>query len=460
MYIFQDKRILFLFAIVVLFFVAGVRLFSASSNGIIDEKEIKFAFQKRGIVDVRSFGANGDGLLDDTEPLNRAIKFVFDNGGGKLKIHDGIFLISSPLKMYSGVQLIGVGAGVSIIKADSSWVGAGMLQFNNPTQNAIIESLTIDGNKSENPFKKHFGLDGYTGHSVVSNLIVKSVEVKNTSEHGIAFAAGVTNVIFDGCNVHHNGDINHAAGIYTSGASNIAFHNCIFENNYEHGLYLGGRDFFLANCTAKYNGGVGISLRGTGSSVIGCLITENGARLDVSGGGMSVHANGDTFIKNITVKQNIIRNNSAIDREVAFTKVENLVFTDNLVGDRSSSPRTILIDSNCKNILIDSNIIQGGAALIRIQGTFIEDISIKNNILRGTGATNIYGIVISNKLGSDIKNIIITGNTILLVNDAIYIYRSVGVKGNIFCRDNNFKEIGRYKVYDTAKDIDNCTQNP
>ena len=104
---------------------------------------------KGGQVNVKTYGAVGDGVTDDTAAFIAALKSVAEAGGGMCLVPEGTYLISASgistgghrPSVLSGVHLMGAGRGASILKL------AGM-----PTNHLLqcdgdnwsVENLTFD----------------------------------------------------------------------------------------------------------------------------------------------------------------------------------------------------------------------------------------------------------------------------------------------------------------------------
>ncbi len=63
---------------------------------------------QRGLYNVMEFGAKGDGITDDTEPIQRALNAAYWDGGGVVKMPTGRFLVKTHLVIPSNVTLEGV----------------------------------------------------------------------------------------------------------------------------------------------------------------------------------------------------------------------------------------------------------------------------------------------------------------------------------------------------------------
>ena len=99
-------------------------------TGANSTNPIKRTLQQRldDRVSVRSFGAKGDGITNDTESLQRAIDQLYINDATKtnpssrvvLHLEAGVYLISDTIKLPPFATLIGAGPGKTIIKQSTS----------------------------------------------------------------------------------------------------------------------------------------------------------------------------------------------------------------------------------------------------------------------------------------------------------------------------------------------------
>lgn len=71
---------------------------------------IKNATKLRDLINVKDFGAVGNGIVDDTDAIQAAINEAAARGGGEVRFHAGQFRITSQLSVTtSGIRLIGEG---------------------------------------------------------------------------------------------------------------------------------------------------------------------------------------------------------------------------------------------------------------------------------------------------------------------------------------------------------------
>lgn len=71
-------------------------------------------------VSVKSFGAIGNGVADDTAAIQNTINFVSAAGGGRVIIPAGTYNISAVLTVPSGVDIVGAGSAATIIRATNT----------------------------------------------------------------------------------------------------------------------------------------------------------------------------------------------------------------------------------------------------------------------------------------------------------------------------------------------------
>lgn len=137
----------------------------------------------------QQFGAEGDGVTDDTASINAAISYLNGIGGGILFFPSGTYLLDGPntgaggIALLSNVSLLGSGRGATVIRsADNSGVpcivGTSITNFS-------IEDLTADGNRANQTVLTHAISIPNTSNGLLSNL-----HVMNSGAYGIAAQVG------------------------------------------------------------------------------------------------------------------------------------------------------------------------------------------------------------------------------------------------------------------------------
>jgi hypothetical protein len=305
-------------------------------------------------IDVKQFGAIGDGIADDTLAIQKALTFGI---GRIVLISNGIYLISSSLSA-SGNEI----TGNAIIKASASFAGNEMLM---PHNKVSIEGIkfdcnnyaicaigdsddcsSIDINNCEfTGTKRNVGEGNFAMNSCVY-LTGKVVNMTNSKvydnlSHGARLYPKVANSIanVDNCEFNNNGSttegseviacglahygggengllydkvsvsncyaVNNAnTGLALHGCNNVTIDNCVSKENKEHGICLmDGKNGVISNCLCDTNKEFGIRIQGDYSTTAetwhgykNCVITGN----NIIGNGIYI----DEDIENIEVTNN------------------------------------------------------------------------------------------------------------------------------------------------------------
>lgn len=153
---------------------------------------------------VKTFGAVGDGVNDDTQAINDAILIAFRCGGGTVFFESGTYLTSAPITIMRGVSIVGAGKNNTIIKLN---VGSNcnVMQTYRYNQNDVytgqsdypmnfsIEDLQIDGSATftydqENDLYTVSGNTSGCGIRIRGcRYVVKNIYVHNIAKAGITF---------------------------------------------------------------------------------------------------------------------------------------------------------------------------------------------------------------------------------------------------------------------------------
>ncbi|RFU69814.1 hypothetical protein D0469_08895 [Peribacillus saganii] len=120
-----------------------------------------------GIINVKDYGAAGDGVTDDTSFIKKALYYGRNK---KVFFPEGTYLVSDTLTVKEYTELFGSN---SIIKAKSE----GLTMLRAYGENINIHDLTIDGN--------HFVLRGITIMNGSKNVLLHSATFKNFGQPSI-----------------------------------------------------------------------------------------------------------------------------------------------------------------------------------------------------------------------------------------------------------------------------------
>ena len=104
------------------------------------EEHFDFIQEKEG-YNVKYYGANGDGVEDDTEAIKKALFAVqYEEHNKTVYLPSGVYIVSESLNIPKGVAL--VGDAKSIIKFNANHI-----KLNLDGSNILLKDITIDGNK-------------------------------------------------------------------------------------------------------------------------------------------------------------------------------------------------------------------------------------------------------------------------------------------------------------------------
>jgi len=264
----------------------------------------------RQMLSTASFGAVGDGAVDDSASLQAALDAAFAPGGpGFLLIPPGTYKVSRTLRVASiegqrgdlghnhGISAHGARL-VSII-AD----GSNVLEFvsRSTVRFLLIEGLDILGGGHEGngihlecEYKEHYLYNfclrdvtvqgcGGDGCLMIGNVFegqVTNCYFRDNKRNGATFGhgarAGILSAIHVFCCVFGQNGQHGAAMI--NGCYDVAFHGCYFLLNGKYGLVAENGCTLLSNCGFENNhekassfaeGGAGMALQGFGT-LIGC----------------------------------------------------------------------------------------------------------------------------------------------------------------------------------------------
>jgi hypothetical protein len=172
------------------------------------------------VVNVKDFGATGDGVTDDTTAIQAALNSLIPNGG-VLFFPQGTYLITSSLNVPSMVNLYGEGKQISKILTNNS---INLLSFSNEnTYGTFIEYLWLYGNGSSN------GIYCDATTELDAHVLIRDCRFENHS-NGITNGSG-NYALFDSL-LEKCDFLNCNVGVVFSG-SQITCLECTFRlNNY------------------------------------------------------------------------------------------------------------------------------------------------------------------------------------------------------------------------------------
>lgn len=255
------------------------------------------------IINVKSIGAVGDGITDDTRAFQKAIDSVAGEGGGNVYVPEGMYLIDADtsINMKSGVTLDMVDSTRVLIAKPTASSRFYVIKLNNVSNSKVIAGKIV-GDRYQ-----HLGTTGEWGMGMGIN--------------------GSTNVTVTGTHI-----IDCWGDGITISSKNCILKNVICDNNRRQGLTIGSSDSLIVDsCTFTHTNGTapqdGIDIEpdaGTAQKIhiTNCLIADN-AKVGVE---MNAKPTTTAVITDIYVQNNFIHNNSYSGY---VQHVSNCVFTNN-----------------------------------------------------------------------------------------------------------------------------------
>jgi len=324
-----------------------------------------------GYVNVKNYGAEGDGSTDDTTAINAA-RTAAQTAGGNLYFPVGTYLVSTDaaLTLTSGnVNLIGDGSSTIIKAADSADLATLIASTGGQL---TIRDMVLDGNRAGGGTSS---TTSYVLFSSTARFKAVNVEVKNGYRVGVFVGDNTTSptdVLFRDCWIHDNGGLaagGIGVGIFGGGTKpvdGLKIVNCRFEDNYN--TVTGPGDSTALNLTAT-----------------NVTITEN------------------YFLNNYNVNGAMV---AVTDNSTGSSDVKTVI-TDNIIEQTGTfgSDSTYGIEINGRKSVISNNIVLGTSGHgIQLQADSGESI-IKGNLIEctdacvniiSTGGTGVVKAIISN----------------------------------------------------------------
>lgn len=260
------------------------------------------------VVNVKSFGAIGDGVVDDTAAINAAIQSLPANGG-TVRIPAGTYKISDNIISRNALGVVGDGSSSTVIWQtnttkhgllcnDQLYLTITGLAFTGPTTGTGIGiNLMRTNNDASNYISlsdvrlRTWGRDGIAGSNVIVSTWNNVIAVQN-GRHGFNLwgTSGVsTSISFNACYANEN----KANGFQLANSTYVSMSGCASEKNQV--------DYALTQCEGVSLSGCGSEQAAVNSMVItgGQGINVNGWIYDRKGEGIRVKGNAKGVVLNV-----------------------------------------------------------------------------------------------------------------------------------------------------------------
>lgn len=375
------------------------------------------------VVNVKNYGATGNGTTDDSAAILSA-STVVQASGGILFFPAGTYLVSNvnALNFTSGnVTIQGEGSASVILAAANAKLTQLIASSGANTLN--IYDIVLDGNRANSGTA--YLTSSYAAIIETANFKALRVEVRNFMRTGITFfpnsySVNPANVTFDTCYFHDigmtitDGVDNIGVGIFGP-TMNLKIVNSTFENIHTTLTPLGD--------SAAVN-----------AQTVGCVIANNYFfnNYNVNGGQFSVNDGSSAGIDPVqaVITGNVVLQTGTFDGDltggIEYQGSQAVISNNVIIGSTQAS---IIIEGSAGSVVVSDNVMSCTGpcvTLIASNGTGDGKVLIdSNSMLAGsvgvscqTGATNVDVIVQNNYIDSSITTPIAGGNYAVIRNNS------------------------------------------
>lgn len=404
---------------------------------------------RSGTVNVKDYGAKGDGIADDTQAISDALAYAMSNKA-TLYFPSGIYLYNGVLQMdsiavkgdgetsilsaidpvNSAIKLTGASPSLSgvlikspnLISRSKYNTSTGVLVMN--AHNFIVENVIVENVAGGGIFVYNSSFGRIT-NNIIYNTLADGIHITNKSKNINVYGNKIYNSGDDQIAVVSyigNGDLcsnidiynnqtdgqNIGRGITVVGGKNIKIRENDIRNTYSSGLYA------YSEITPKFS-----TYQCEDIQFLNNTLTNIGSKSELMGGILIGGRNG-YVIKNIEVKGNTLNNSEY--RGIAVNKfVDGVTITDNVLDGVTGDIGIFAGSSN--NLTIQRNTIKS----VRGVGTYI--------MAENTG-----------KLEISFNKYIDINTSNIPTNDVIYI--GAGILANeVIIKDNHHYNPGGYVIH-------------
>jgi len=236
--------------------------------------KVSYSMITGAMINVRDYGATGDGTTDDTAAMQAAITAATANGQSTLYIPTGTYIVKSQLNV-SQCSVMGDGVYASKIKAGSGYTGTNLMYVGSLSQNLVYQDFQLDGNT---------GVASVKGLLIEGNVLhcrFSTIKISNCTDIALYIKGGDSG---------------------TTRPSVNTFIDLRIIDNASHGLYITeGRGNTFLNCNFEQLGGIGVYVVGN--------VTDNPSEFLFQGCWIEVAVGGGFYLQNafaFTLLQNTV----------------------------------------------------------------------------------------------------------------------------------------------------------
>jgi parallel beta-helix repeat protein len=344
------------------------------------------------VVKVKSMGAKGDGVSNDTPPIQAAIDQVAGSGGTVL-VEDGTYMIDAINHLQLKSNMTFRMTKLAVLKAiPNSQPNSGIIRIENAS-NVNLVGGTIQGERNE-----HKGNDGEWGMGIEiyasQNVILENIISKDNWGDGFYVGNKTLNSLF--CAI--TADNNRRQGMSITSADGVTIKESIFKNT---------------NGTAPMDG---LDIEPNKGETVANIQVLNSLFLNNKGCGIEstvpTEYAGSAFVKNLILDGNTVENNGAIGSYSAGIKISGQSgqkIINNIVKNNAQDG-IIIVNGSVENIVMGNTIAGNGNQVDKKIGYGIllyeqaENNTVTGNTVFGNINKNIFDAVGENSVTENQEN--------------------------------------------------------
>lgn len=351
-------------------------LFVGGLNGNVN-------INKEMYVNVKKFGAKGDGINDDSRAIQETIEYCKVNGGSVFIPRTNFFyFIGETIELKSNVNIISDGATLKTEESNFS-----VLHDKSSVKNIIIEGLKIEGKQKE-------------GRGGGDNIL--PIPTENNHDFGCIYL-GDNNLISENITIKNCSFKNRRMGVVVANVESFNIENCLFES--------------LADPIGVGFQNVDVDVATKNGFISKNILKDYGYLQNDLTHGIYISTESLNTTKNIVVNDNIFLNGVggfAISMNWGYENIQiyNNMVLDNFGGGINTSQETgrneVILS---ENVRMYNNFFKGVRIGFRLQGGEVgrvKNIIVENNKMVDVKETaiTVYNVTDSKILGNVIEKAI------------------------------------------------------
>lgn len=331
-------------------------------------------------VSVSSFGAAGQGLIDDAPAIQRAIDAALP--GDTVSIPAGDYLIGSPVRLKSAVRIAGTGPS-TVLRFTGN--GPGVL-VGTDVHDIRVSDLSIQGSGTDDGVEDHGGvvlnLETGTGE-VPADLVVERIRVEGLRCSGVTIHGNGTVVATDvtvrDCAFEDLG----MQGVLGYFARRVLVDHCRFANMGRAGtIFARCGDITVRDCFVRTTGWHGIEVgdESEGFCIEGNAIEDSG---DHAGILAEQAAHRGTIAHNRITAPRF--RGIQLNNKPAVAAVREVTVTENIIDMRGSAEQPGILIYGDTTYTVDDCHVSGNTVLggqTGIEAHYLRRCRLEHNILR------------------------------------------------------------------------------